>query len=89
MFGASNEPGRLQLDGTVTNLMTDRMLTASNATLALEAKIDGLHTAVVDGLADMQGLLVAALGPRVDVVAKDPDLVAVQMCSNMGHEAVE
>jgi len=73
MFGASTEPGRLQLDGTVTNLMTDRVLAASNATLALELKIDGLHTAVVDGLADMQGLLVAALGPRVDAVANADD----------------
>ena len=68
-FAGAREPGRLQLDGTVTGLMTDDLLTASSATLALSAKIDGLHTAVIDGLADMGGLLVAALGPRIDAVA--------------------
>ncbi len=68
-FAGAREPGRLQLDGTVTGLMTDNLLTVSAATLVLSAKIDGLHTAVLDGLADMGGLLVAALGPRVDAVA--------------------
>ena len=62
-------PGRLQLDGTVTGLMTDDLLTASAATVVLSAKVHGLHTAVIDGLGDMGGLLVAALGPRIDAVA--------------------
>ncbi len=68
-FAGAREPGRLQLDGTVTGLMTGDVLTPSAATLALSAKVEGLHTAVIDGLADMGGLLVAALGPRVDAVA--------------------
>ena len=68
-FAGAAEPGRIELTGTVTDLVTDGVLTLPQATLAMTARIDGLHTAVIDGLADMQGLLVAALGPRVDAVA--------------------
>ncbi len=68
-FAGAAEPGRIELAGTVTGLMTGGVLTAGQATVAMIAKVDGLHTAVIDGLADMQGLLVAALGPRVDAVA--------------------
>ena len=68
-FVGARVPGRLQLDGTVTGLMTDDLLTASAATVVLSAKVHGLHTAVIDGLGDMGGLLVAALGPRIDAVA--------------------
>ncbi|MEE8459263.1 MAG: hypothetical protein V3S08_05295 [Phycisphaerales bacterium] len=67
-FAGARVPGRLRLDGTVTDLMTDDMLTASTATLMLSAQVNGLHTAVIDGLADMGGLLVAALGSHVDAV---------------------
>ncbi|MCH7799333.1 MAG: hypothetical protein IID28_12940 [Planctomycetes bacterium] len=68
-FAGAAEPGRIELTGTVTDLMADGVLALPQATLAMIAKVNRLHTAVIDGLADMQGLLVAALGPRVDAVA--------------------
>ena len=68
-FAGATRTGRIQLNGTVTELVTDGVLSADRATLALKATVEGLHTAVVDALADMQGLLVAAVGPRVDAVA--------------------
>lgn len=68
-FHGANEPGRIQLDATLTGLITDGVPTPDRTRLVMTAKIHGLHTALVDTVADLGGLLVAAVGPRADLEA--------------------
>ena len=66
--------GAIDLDGRLSGLVTGRVLTAVGAELQLTAKVDDLHTAVVDAIADLRGLLVAALGPTFDARAEAKNL---------------
>ncbi|MHC4079956.1 MAG: hypothetical protein ACYSU2_01415, partial [Planctomycetota bacterium] len=66
---SAGEPGALKVQGRVTGLVTDGALTPENAELAMNATANGVHSAVVDALAGWQGLLVAAVGPRMDLTA--------------------
>ena len=68
-FHGAKEPGRIQLDATLTGLTTDGVPTPNRTRLVMTAKIHGLHTALVDTVADLGGLLVAAVGPRADLEA--------------------
>jgi hypothetical protein len=66
---SAGEPGALEVTGRLTGLVTDGVLTPENAELAMNATASGVHSAVVDALAGWQGLLVAAVGPRMDLTA--------------------
>ncbi|MHC4709495.1 MAG: hypothetical protein ACYTA3_03490, partial [Planctomycetota bacterium] len=66
---SAGEPGALEVQGRLTGLVTDGALTPENAELAMNATANGVHSAVVDALAGWQGLLVAAVGPRMDLTA--------------------
>ncbi|MHC4416807.1 MAG: hypothetical protein ACYS0G_16175 [Planctomycetota bacterium] len=68
-FRGAPEPGRIELDGRVTGLMADGVLAPDRARLTMTTRVNGLHTAVVDAVAGMQGLLLAAVGSPVDVEA--------------------
>jgi hypothetical protein len=66
---SAGEPGALEVQGRITGLVTDGALTPENAELAMDATANGVHSAVVDALVGWQGLLVAAVGPRMDLTA--------------------
>ena len=66
--------GAIDLDGRLSGLVTNRVLTAAGAELQLTATVDDLHTAVVDAIADLRGLLVATVGPTIDARAEAKDL---------------
>jgi len=68
---SAGEPGALEVRGRLTGLVTDGALTPENAELAMNATANGVHSAIVDALAGWQGLLVAAVGPRMDHRARD------------------
>lgn len=64
--GGGGPQGSIEADGRLTGLVTAGMLTPHEAALEMTAQVDNLHTAVVDALANFKGMLVAAVGPRVD-----------------------
>jgi hypothetical protein len=66
---SAGEPGALGVQGRLTGLVTDGALTPEAAELAMNATANGVHSAVLDALAGWQGLLVAAVGPRMDLTA--------------------
>jgi len=60
-------PGSLDISGKLVDLMSqDSTLHFETAKLQLNAKADNMPTAVADAVANMQGLLVAALGPQMN-----------------------
>ncbi len=73
MKGDEKQPGRFGVEGTVAGLMKEGRLSTGGATLQMKADVRGIHSGLIDAAADLQGLFVAAVGPRVDVdaVAKD------------------
>ncbi len=71
--GDEKQPGRLGLDGTVAGLMKEGRLSPGGASLQMKADVRGIHSGLIDAAADLRGLLVAAVGPRVDVEAVAQD----------------
>jgi hypothetical protein len=66
----AGEPGVLDARGRLTRLVTGGVLTPGSAELAMTATARGIHSAVVDAVAGWRGLLVAAVGPRMDLGAE-------------------
>ncbi|MHC4419631.1 MAG: AsmA family protein [Planctomycetota bacterium] len=64
------ETGALKVRGRLTGLVTDGVMTPDTAELAMTATAHRIHSAVVDAVAGWQGLLVAAVGPSMNLDAE-------------------
>ncbi len=61
--------GQLSVQAALNGLVTDRVLSLANAELQMNATARRAPTAIVDALANLRGMLVAAVGPRINVRA--------------------
>lgn len=61
--------GQLNVQAALNGLVTDRVLSLANAELQMSATARRVPTAFVDALANLRGMLVAAVGPWIDVRA--------------------
>jgi hypothetical protein len=59
-------PGRLRIDGRATGLVGEGRLSPATAAFDLSLDARSVPTALLDAMAGMDGLLVAALGPRLE-----------------------
>ncbi len=74
ILAGAPRPGKLDVQGLASGLIDARGdFRPQDAVLAMTAKVDGMHTAVLDAVAGYRGLLVDAVGPRVDIVATAKD----------------
>lgn len=74
ILAGAPRPGKLDVQGLASGLIDAQgAFKPQDAVLAMTAKVDGMHTAVLDAVAGYQGLLVDAVGPRVDIVATAKD----------------
>lgn len=74
------QPGALDVTGVLVDLVnSEGRLDLAHGRLQMTAKAENVPTAVADALADMQGLLVAAVGPQMNAT-----FVADDFSSNSG-----
>jgi hypothetical protein len=74
ILAGAPRPGKLEVRGLASGLVDARgAFRPQDARLAMTAKAEGMHTAVLDAAAGYRGLLVAAVGPRVDFSAAADD----------------
>jgi len=76
---ASSQPqhGSIDVTGTLANVVSSEgKLDLAHGRLQMNAKADNVPTAVADALGDMQGLLVAAVGPQMNATFVADDFSA-------------
>ncbi len=61
--------GQLNVQAALNGLVTNRVLSLANAELQMNAMARRAPTAIVDALVNLRGMLVAAVGPRINVRA--------------------
>src|SRR6185503_10879430 len=67
-------PGALDVRGAIVDLVSsESTLDVANAKMRLTAKAAGIPTALADAVTGMQGLLIAAVGPMMDISAVADD----------------